>query len=331
MSERALLHGTIMSVSVIIPTYNSHYLREALDSVFAQSLLPSEIILVDSSPDSTLSTLKDYRDHIVYFHQSPQGVSAARNFGLQKAQGKYLALLDADDVWLADKLQKQVSLLERNQGIGFSFSTVWNLINGEQGKIPSEPFFPPALRRWIVKGIQHEGAVSGLAYDLLLDVNCIATSSLVIRRDAIDKIGLFDESLNNGEDYDFELRLAREFPALFITEPTSRYRVHEAGLSGIWMARSELFYQANLKVLEKHQRLYPSPVVKRAIACAYDDYALHRLKIGDSEMAATYAWRSLRTRPSLTAFKCYAEAVWPNAYSFLSVRRGITRHDGSKG
>lgn len=307
-----------MSVSVVIPAYHSRYLREALASVFAQTLPPSEVILVDSSPEATLDGVNGHRDQITYYYQAPRGVSAARNLGIQKAKGKYVALLDADDLWLAEKLEKQVDLLERNPNLGFCFSTVWNLVDGCDGQIPREPFLPLALRQWMAGNLQHEGAVSGGIYELLLEVNCIATSSLLIRREIFEIVGCFNESLNHGEDYDFELRLARRFPAVFITEPTSRYRVHNSGLSGGWSARSDLFYRANLNVLEAHYSTHPSTELKKALARTCTGYALHCLKTGAREMAAGYARRSLQLAPSLGALKCYAEAISPNAYKLIS-------------
>lgn len=319
-----------MNVSVVIPAYNSRYLQEALRSVLAQTFPPLEIILVDSSPESTLASLSGQREQIAYYYQSPRGVSAARNLGVQKAQGKYIAFLDADDLWLPEKLQKQVDLLEGNPDIGFSFSTVWNLVEAGDGLIPREPFFPLALRRWMAGNLQREGAVSGSVYELLLEVNCIATSSLLIRHDVFDAIGFFDESLTHGEDYDFELRLARQFSALFITEPTSRYRVHNNGLSGGWSARSDLFYRTNLSVLEAHYRTHPSPALKKALAETCAGYALHCLKSGERGTAASYARRSLRLVPSLRALKCYAEAISPSAYKLLSRRVGAVEREEIK-
>jgi glycosyltransferase involved in cell wall biosynthesis len=309
-----------VNVSVVIPAYNSRYLREALDSVFAQTTPPSEIILVDSSPESTLASLNGYRDRVAYYYQTPRGVSAARNLGIQKAHGKYVAFLDADDLWLPEKLQKQVDLMECNPTHSFCFSTVWNLVEEEDGQIPREAFLPLALRQWMASNLQHEGAVSGSVYELLLEVNCIATSSLLIRRDVFETVGGFDEKLNHGEDYDFELRLARQFPAVYVTEPTSRYRVHNTGLSGGWSARSDLFYRANLSVLEAHYLSHPSTPLRKALARTCVGYATHCLKVGACGKSAAYARRSLQLVPSLAAFKCYTEAILPSTYQFLSGR-----------
>jgi len=315
-------------VSVVIPTFHSPYLRNALESVFSQTWQPLEIVIVDSSPASTLPDIADCRDRVKYLFQSANGVSAARNFGIENAQGEMIALLDADDIWHERKLEKQVELLRTHPEIGFSFSAVWNLTDGAApGMIPTEPFYPEALSKWISTNIQHEGAVSGSAYELLLEVNCIATSSLVIRRDAFETIGNFDESLKNAEDYEFELRLAERYPAVFISEPTSRYRVHDTGLSGEWTTRSELFHRTNLDALEKHYRLFPTRAVKRALAQTCSSYALHYLNLGDFRSASRYSRRSLEIYPSMRAFKHLAESISPKVYGFLSVIAG--KHTGS--
>jgi len=316
----------IGDISVIIPAFNSSYLSKALASVYSQTLRPREILVVDSSPEITLPQIADCPERVSYFFQTPSGVSAARNFGIEKAKAKFVALLDADDIWLPKKLEKQLKLLENYPEVGFAFSTVWNLIDdAEQCAISTEPFYPDALRKWIAANNQHEGAVSGWVYALLLEVNCVATSSLVIRRDVFEKIGYFDESLKNAEDYEIELRLAKHYPALFISEPTSRYRVHETGLSGAWARRSVLFYRTNLSALEKHYRSFPSISVKKALAQTRASYALYLLSIGESKLAAHHSWRSLGLYPSVRALKYYAEANCPGGYRFLSSMLGNAR------
>jgi hypothetical protein len=146
----------------------------------------------------------------------------------------------------------------------------------------------------------------------------------------VEPIGLFDESLSNGEDYEFELRLARQCPAVFVVEPTSRYRVHESGLSGNWSARSDLFYGANLRVLENHYRTYPSSSVKKAMAQTCAGYALYFLTAGDRQSAASYALRSFQLSASPRALKCYVQAVMPKSYRLLSALAGTYRRGDSK-
>src|ERR1044072_212389 len=108
------------SVSVVIPTYNSGpYLLEAIDSLLAQTLLPSEIIVVDDgSSDDTPARLKDYRGRIRYIYQENMGVSAARNRGIEAANGDFIAFLDADDIWHPRKLEFQMETFARIPALG---------------------------------------------------------------------------------------------------------------------------------------------------------------------------------------------------------------------
>jgi glycosyltransferase involved in cell wall biosynthesis len=114
----------IVDVSVIIPTYNrASLVVEAIESVFRQTALPREIIVIDDgSTDDTARVLKPFEDRIMFARQENQGVGAARNRALAMANGQYLAFLDSDDIWLEFKLEMQVAIMEKNPAIGFLFS-----------------------------------------------------------------------------------------------------------------------------------------------------------------------------------------------------------------
>ena len=103
------------SVSVIVPTYNRwHVLPRALDSIFAQTHPPKQVIVVDDgSTDGTFQHVTETYPQVIGLQQSNQGVSAARNLGLSKASGTWIALLDSDDAWKPEKLESQLSALER--------------------------------------------------------------------------------------------------------------------------------------------------------------------------------------------------------------------------
>lgn len=302
-------------VSVIIPTYRSSFVREAIQSVLDQKQSFLEIIVVDGSPEVTLHQIHDCVGCVRHIPQPPRGVSQARNIGIAAARGDYIALLDADDLWLPDKLQTQLALLSRYPKAGFCFSTTWNLVEGNNVAIPSEPYRPPQLCSWMRANPKVGGAIYGSAYDLLLSVNCIATSSVIAQKAALMEVGLFDEALKNGEDYDLWLRLARSHPVIYVCEPTSRYRVHYDGLSGSWSSRSELFFRTNVRVLEKHMANAPSGMTRRALAQTLADFAGFHLNHAQSVEARCMALRSLRLQPSCAAIKCFIEAAWPRLYS----------------
>jgi glycosyltransferase involved in cell wall biosynthesis len=304
-----------MSVSVVIPTFNSVFLREALASVLAQTVPPLEIIVVDSSPESTKKTLEDYQAEIRYLYEPPRGVSSARNTGMKVARGDYIAFLDADDLWFPEKLEVQMKAFEQFPEAAFSFSTVWNLTSSPNDRIPREPFNPVPLIDWVARWKGNNGVVFGRVYDLLLHVNCVATSSLIVRRRVIEEVGFFDEAFANAEDYDYELRLAKRYPAVFILAPTSRYRVIETGLSGGWESRPEIFFESNLRVLHKHVNHSFSVGVLRALSRTYANHAGWRLAKGERLEARGLALKSLAMMPSIHALKLYLESLSPALYA----------------
>ena len=112
------------SISVIIPTYNSAvFLPEALQSVLSQTFLPQDVIVVDDgSTDDTEDVLEPFRRHIHYIRQENQGPAVARNRGIAEAKGDLIAFLDADDVWVPEKLERQVNVLIENPRIGLVHS-----------------------------------------------------------------------------------------------------------------------------------------------------------------------------------------------------------------
>src|SRR5215469_16427814 len=105
-------------VSIVIPTYNaSHFIAAAVESCLAQDYTPVEVLVVDDgSTDDTVSVLEPYRASIRYFWQPNDGPARARNRGIAEARGQLIAFLDADDIWLPNKLSQQVQCLERSPG-----------------------------------------------------------------------------------------------------------------------------------------------------------------------------------------------------------------------
>ncbi len=208
-------------VSVIIPTYNAApYVREAIDSVLGQTYPNIEIIVVDDgSTDTTKDLLQAYlhKGKITVISQENKGPAAARNAGMQKARGTYIAFLDADDVWLPEKLARQLPLFDNPDialvyadmeffGTPFSFKTYGEMAG---------PFKRGAVVRKLIKR------------------NFIANSSVVIRAAILETIGLFNEDRKffAVEDYEFYLRVARTHAIDFVAAPLVRYRLHSGQIS----------------------------------------------------------------------------------------------------
>jgi O-antigen biosynthesis protein len=198
------------AVTVVIPTYNrSHLITRAVQSVLAQGFTDFEVLIVDdASTDSTAEVVQGLMSgepRIQYLVQSEnKGASAARNRGLAEARGRYIALLDSDDEWLPGKLELQVRYLE-NAPLGVG------MIHGGVETI--------GPRSWVYRPTQR-----GDQYRLLLEWNIVhGTSSVVLRQEAVERVGLFDEEMPAIEDWDYWMRVSRIFHIGVTPDPVSRY------------------------------------------------------------------------------------------------------------
>ena len=317
----------MLKVSVIIPAFNSaRFIGEAVESVLCQTRSAEEIIIVDDgSTDNTREAVTALP--VKYFYQKNAGPSAARNTGLRNATGDLLAFLDADDLWLPHKLAVQLKAFENFPDAGFSFSTVWHLYAGTNPKISQDPYYPPQLTAWLRKKPLKDGGVYGSVYDLLLRKNCVATSSMVVRRELVERVGDLDTGLWGCEDYDYWIRLARLAPAVFIERPVSRYRIVDDGLSGAWNARSERFFQTAVQVVSAHMREYPSLTVRKAMGASLADYAFYCLVAGRISDARQVSGRSLSMYPTGKGLKTFCEAMLPRTFSVLSQIAHLGRSD----
>lgn len=184
----------MFKVSVIIPTYNrARYICRAINSVLDQTFTDYEIIVVDDgSTDNTREVLAPYGGKIVYIPQTNQGVSAARNKGIEQAKGEYIAFLDSDDYWMPEKLIEQVKILDANPRVGIVYCRM-PIINAKGEKIGMKP-----------------AGVSGRNLQELLEVGGdIPTSTVMIRRECFSKAGMFDRTLSMGEDMEMWMRTAQ--------------------------------------------------------------------------------------------------------------------------
>ncbi|MDJ0842743.1 glycosyltransferase family 2 protein [Crocosphaera sp.] len=201
----------MVTVSVIIPTYNAERtIVETIKSVQHQTFKDLEIIIIDDgSEDNTLSILSNLEEkRLTIYSSEHQGVSSARNLGITKAQGKWIAFLDADDLWTVDKIEKQVQVLQNNPQAKIAYS--WTSFIDEKGQL-----------LWEGKPLYFEGNV----YNELLIENFLASgSNALIEKKAIMEIGKFDSNLTIGEDWEFYVRLAKKFKFSVVPERQILYR-----------------------------------------------------------------------------------------------------------
>jgi len=190
--------------SVIIPAFNRKaFLGKCLTSVLAQSYANFEIVIVDDgSTDGTKKLITSYKDkRINYFYQQNHGVAYTRNRGLEKSKGEFITFLDSDDWWDPEKLQKAVEYINRFPQIKiFHTEEIWykNSHLLEQRSKHKKP--------------------TGFVYKNSLPLCCISISTAVIHRGVFDSIGLFDESMEACEDYDFWIRTTAGYEVKLIPE-----------------------------------------------------------------------------------------------------------------
>ena len=213
--------NTTPFISVIIPAYKAaSYIEETVRSVLNQTYTHFELIIVDDgSPDDQdqiIEQLCKEDSRIRYIKQKNGGVSSARNHGFQLSSGKYIAFLDADDVWLPKKLEYQMAVFKvASPQVGFVHSSYF-YINEHGADIDSVPITPPKIRGDIFLPLLFEQySLSGSA------------SSVLVRRDILDRVGYFDTDLFHGEDWDMWIRLAQVCHVDFTPEPVVGIRIHD--------------------------------------------------------------------------------------------------------
>ena len=223
-------------VSVIIPAYNAaEFIGETLDSIFAQTFARYEVIVInDGSPDTAQleRVLQRYPANLRYIKQANQGAAAARNAGLRAANGEFVAFLDADDRWWPEFLERQMELLDSTKAdLVFSDARLF----GES----------PLSGRTFMQMDPPQGEVTP---ENLLSVKVtVLTSTVLARKAPIMKVGLFDESLRRGQDFELWLRLAKAGARFaYRREVLADHRIVESGLSGGTLSQ----LQRTLAVLE---------------------------------------------------------------------------------
>ena len=236
--------GDTPTVSVIIPTYNrAALLLEALESVLSQTFRDFEVIIVDDgSTDDTLACLMPYLSdsRIQVITQTNGGPARARNRGIEASSGEFIALLDSDDLWLPEKLVKQVALLRDQPEIGLVYTDViWIEADGR----PMDPQPLNAARRFptYFEDLLYENVIYGPG------------SSVVFRKSCLESIDLYDEALPPVEDQDFFLRLSANFEFCFLPGELVLMRRHISNLQ----QNPERMAKARMLFLEKLRTTLP--------------------------------------------------------------------------
>ncbi|MBI3313699.1 MAG: glycosyltransferase [Candidatus Omnitrophica bacterium] len=202
----------MLSLSVIIPTFNREArLRQAIRSVLAQRDISFELLIVDDgSTDGTQGMIEEEFPQAAYIYQDNQGPAAARNRGIERSRGQWIAFLDSDDEWLMGKLEAQMDF--------FSSHPEYRICQTEEIWIRNG-------RR--VNPMKKHRKYGGWIFEKCLPLCVISPSAVMIERSLFEEVGLFDESLPACEDYDLWLRIAAKFPVGLIEKPyVTKYGGH---------------------------------------------------------------------------------------------------------
>jgi glycosyltransferase involved in cell wall biosynthesis len=228
-------------VSVIIPTYNrATSLVSAVNSVLSQTFQDFEIIIVDdASKDDTEEVVRGIADRRIKYlrHETNKREAGARNTGVTSASGEYIAFLDDDDEWLPDKLKLQVELLDGSSSVvGAVYSGSFR-IDSESGRTLDQ--YIPTKTGNIFKDLSFRNWVG-------------TPSTVLLRRECFERVGLFDSAIVFGPDYDMWIRVAEKYHFLCIRQPLIKYYIHSGRLSSNY----ELMITGIEAQMRKHASLF---------------------------------------------------------------------------
>jgi glycosyltransferase involved in cell wall biosynthesis len=254
-------------ISVIMNCYNSErFLREALESVMAQTYQNWEIIFWDNqSTDKSAEILKSYKDSRIKYFYAPNHtvLGLGRNLAIECASGQWLGFLDCDDLWLPMKLEKQVAVINAHGvELGLVYSEVENLIE-EDGK---STVMGSKLARQPNNKLNQD-CPSGYIFAAMLKGNSIPLVSALVRHSAFVEVGGVNPELRQAEDYDLFVKITQNFQAIAVNEVTCLYRIHQ---SNVTHAQSEKSYTESILVV---QRFLPHPDAVEGLRIWQANYA----------------------------------------------------------
>ncbi|MBM7586926.1 glycosyltransferase involved in cell wall biosynthesis [Bacillus pakistanensis] len=200
-----------MKVSIIIPFYNCPYVDQAINSALNQSYKNIEVILVDDGSTQYVEKIKPYLNRIKYLKKANGGTASALNHGIRHATGQYFAWLSSDDIFLKDKVERQLAFMNRT-GALISYTAFTkidannNVINHiHYGQMNRADFMEQLLRGCPINGCT-----------VMIDINLL------------NKVGMFDVNYKYSQDYEMWCRMLLHTHIYYYNEPLTLYRVHNA-------------------------------------------------------------------------------------------------------
>lgn len=298
-------------ISVVIPVFNgARYLERTLESVLSQTHSQVEVIAVDDgSTDDSVSILRAAGNSVRVVSQDNSGVGAARNAGIDRVRGEFVAFLDQDDWWLPNKLALQTEVFRRSPEVVLVHTEV-SYYDTEQGRFVG-PLNKKARREEVV----------GDCRDRLLMENWICNSSVAVRKSALDRSGGCDRAIrgNTVQDYDLWIRLAKLGDFGFVPSKETVFRLH----SDQGHRERSLLLEEELKVLLRHRtekEWLSRTEWRQRLGQVCDELATSYWEAGDLESARANFRKALKYSPSLRQLSRALASQLPSAIA-ESLRR----------
>jgi glycosyltransferase involved in cell wall biosynthesis len=291
--------GSQPLVSVVMNCYNSsQYLREAIDSVLAQTYQNWEIIFWDNrSTDASAEIFNSYSDSRLHYFLAPEysKLGKARNLAVGQARGDWLCFLDCDDIWFPEKLERQVAIIaSEGPDLGFVYGQMLVLHDGEE---PSSKW-SARLRKYSKKTLLNK-LPEGLILEKLLMINFVPLLTAIVSREFYHEVGGISEHFEQAEDYELFVKIAAIKKVRAVQSVVALYRVHQSNNSIINNEKG--FYEA----LELIGRYLPAPAAIRGIRFRHATFAITQIESGKlwsgichiatcARLSALLLWRTLK-------------------------------------
>jgi glycosyltransferase involved in cell wall biosynthesis len=227
-------------VDVVMPAYNAaKYIPIALDSVIAQTFEDWRVLLIDDgSKDNTAEIVAPYKERLgeklLYVQNVNGGPARARNTALSMATGEFIAFLDADDIWLPNRLMESLKSFEGRPQVGLSYGFVSRI--GDDGVV---------IDTFADRQKHGEGRIAEYIYTRAVDMPCL---TITLRRKCIDEVGMFDEAIKGPEDRDLWLRIAQRYEVALVPHLIAHYRLSPGSIT----SDTDKLLKAQRQFIEKH-------------------------------------------------------------------------------
>lgn len=276
-------------VSIILPTYNrASLLPKSIKSILLQTFADFEIIVVDDgSTDNTEVIVKMFADKRIRYCKrfEHQGAASARNIGIKQASGTYIAFQDSDDIWLPDKLAKQMEVLQKaDRDVGVVFTGYWRITNNKKQYMP-------------VHAATSDKAAKTVSELLFLFV---ATPTVLIKKECLEQSGMFDERLLRLQEWELWIRLAETYRFAYIHEPLVISRYQPESITANYQALVTSFEL----ILERHRRIFDRDGDRLARLLAI--FGRHLLSSPETfGQGRDYLWRAATLKPTNLRYLMY--------------------------